>query len=156
MADMIGLFINTLPVRVTVPTNRPFGDWLPDLQADRGRLPAEHTSLADIAEWSEIPPRQPLFTSIVVFGNYPVEEPVRAALGNMSTRSLRVREMNNFPLSLIVNPGPPCEAELQYDRSLLARSTIDGIAEGVSRILAKVVTDPDTPLTDLIDLVDPR
>jgi amino acid adenylation domain-containing protein/non-ribosomal peptide synthase protein (TIGR01720 family) len=150
MAGMIGLFINTLPVRVSVPYDRKVADWLLDLHRDRAEVPSEAMPLANISGWSEVPARQPLFSSIVVFGNYPVEESVRSALGGMSARFLRVREMNNFPLSLVFTPGPSLEAEIQYDRGLLSSATVDMLADAVATILEKVIERPGSSVSELL------
>lgn len=157
MERMIGLFINTLPVRVRLGRgDQRLEDWLREMQTDWTRMPSEQTSLADITAWSEIPPRQSLFDSIVVVGNYPVDDPVRTALGGMSARTLRVREMNNYPLSLIVNGGEPYEFEMQYDRSRYSPAMIEDIDRCVTAVLQTIVTDTDATIAELITAVGYR
>ena len=75
---MVGLFINTLPVRVRVAGDSRVGEWLSQLQ--RRQLAArqfEHSSLVDLQGWSEVPAGSPLFESLLVFENYPVSEELR-------------------------------------------------------------------------------
>src|SRR5260370_4599458 len=70
---MVGVFINTVPVRVGVgDETEPLIPWLVALQADQARRrDFEHVSLVDVQGWSEIPRGTPLFESLFVFENYP-------------------------------------------------------------------------------------
>src|SRR5262249_6002699 len=68
--SMIGLFINTLPLRVRVPPEMELVPWLQALRAQQVVFREyEHTPLAKIQEWSEIPPGTALFASILVYEN---------------------------------------------------------------------------------------
>ena len=70
---MIGLFINTLPVRVRVERDAPVVSWLRELQAQQVELRQyEYSPLVQIQKWSDVLPGQPLFQSISVFENYPI------------------------------------------------------------------------------------
>ena len=69
---MVGLFINTLPIRIGIEQDRPFSDWLAALLEKQIQIrDFETSSLVDIQEWSEFQPGVPLFDSIVVFENVP-------------------------------------------------------------------------------------
>src|SRR5690606_30187812 len=58
---MVGLFINTLPVRVKVDEGQPVAGWLKGLQARSVEMRQyEYSSLLDIQRWSDIRPGQPL------------------------------------------------------------------------------------------------
>ncbi|MHC8562320.1 condensation domain-containing protein [Streptomyces albidoflavus] len=71
--SILGLFINTLPVRVPVEPARPAADWLPGLQAELAEARGhEHTALSDIT--ADDAPGTPLFESLVVFENYPLDK----------------------------------------------------------------------------------
>ena len=72
---MVGLFINTLPVRVEVPSQASLLPWLQQLQERQvEREQYAYSPLVAIQGWSEVPRGVPLFESIVVFENYPVGE----------------------------------------------------------------------------------
>ncbi len=99
--SMIGLFINTQPVRVEVPAGELALPWLERLQA---RLVAlrqfEHTPLAQIRRWSEIPSEAFLFESILAFENYPggLESP--GGETGLAVRDLRQLEATDQPLTV--------------------------------------------------------
>src|SRR5229473_731172 len=69
-----GLFINTLPARVRTDGDVTLIDWLKKLQLSAAEAREfEHTALVDIQRWSELPPGQALFESLIVFENYPAD-----------------------------------------------------------------------------------
>ena len=71
--SMVGLFINSLPVRVHVSPRRSLVEWLRELQGQQVTLREyEHTPLFEIQKWSEVPAREPLFNTLLVFENNPL------------------------------------------------------------------------------------
>jgi amino acid adenylation domain-containing protein/non-ribosomal peptide synthase protein (TIGR01720 family) len=129
---MVGLFINTLPVRVPVPADASVVAWLRELQERQARVREyEFTPLAQVQHWSGVGGAQ-LFESIVVFENYPVEE----AFEEMPERNFEVEtvaglEQTDYPMTLIA-------AVLGVDREL-AMSAAYGVArfeaDAVERML---------------------
>src|SRR5207248_1626060 len=74
MEAMIGLFINTLPVRVRITPGVSLSEWLHQLQAEQVEARQyEYMSLVQIQSCSEVPRGQSLFESLMVFQNYPVD-----------------------------------------------------------------------------------
>lgn len=71
--SMVGLFINTLPVRVEVKPDAVLLSWLQDLQAQQiEKEQYSYSSLIEIQGWSDVPRGTPLFESLVIFENYPI------------------------------------------------------------------------------------
>jgi hypothetical protein len=72
---MVGMFVNTLPLRVAVPRRATARTWLVELQARAAELvPFEASALTDVAQWSGHGAGAPLFESLVVFENYPAAD----------------------------------------------------------------------------------
>jgi non-ribosomal peptide synthetase component F len=72
MDAIIGIFINTLPVRVDLPEDAALADWLRAVQAAQAEARAfEHVPLTRLHSWSAMAPGVNLFDSLVVFENYP-------------------------------------------------------------------------------------
>ena len=68
---MVGLLINTIPVRMRIQPDQPVGLWLADLHRDQlNRREFEHCPLTEIHGWSGIPRRQPMFESVFIFENH--------------------------------------------------------------------------------------
>lgn len=71
--SIVGLFINTLPLRLRIAPERPFIEWLAEVHAAQTAMePHSYSSLVDIQSWSELPAGDSLFDSLLVFENFPV------------------------------------------------------------------------------------
>jgi amino acid adenylation domain-containing protein len=145
--SMVGLFINTLPVRVGVDEAVELSDWLKRLQARQVEARRyEYSPLVRVQACSDVPRGKPLFESILVFENYPLDEALEARAGGLGVRSVRVLERTSYPLSLFVFPGPRLTLRVGYDRRrfeplAIARmlghlqTLLGGIARGTARRL---------------------
>ncbi|MFM7581610.1 MAG: condensation domain-containing protein, partial [Caldilinea sp.] len=102
--QMVGLFINTVPVAVDVDGDAPLADWLRQLQQRQAEAQEySYLTLAEIQRWSGIPSGTPFFESLLVFENYPVES---AALeqGEDLLKGLSGYEQTNYPLTVASVP----------------------------------------------------
>src|SRR5262249_5424908 len=73
--EMIGMFVNTLPLRLSVRDDARLGAWLREIQ--RTQLDAreyEYASHMQIQAWSDIAPGTPLYESHVTFQNLPSQD----------------------------------------------------------------------------------
>src|SRR5439155_1046967 len=96
--SMVGMFINTVPTRVTVQSGQPTGEWLRELQAresDARRF--DFTALSQLQTLSGV--SGSLFDSAVVFENYPFDDTAGAQEG-LRVRDVRAVDTTNFPLTL--------------------------------------------------------
>jgi amino acid adenylation domain-containing protein len=115
---MIGLFINTLPVRVHAPPEAPLTAWLKELQAQQFEMRQyEYSSLVQIQGWSDVPRNQPLFESILVFENYPISEALSEHTEGLEILNLRSAEQTNFPLALVAGVSGELMLKILYDKS---------------------------------------
>ncbi|HYH45088.1 MAG TPA: amino acid adenylation domain-containing protein, partial [Thermoanaerobaculia bacterium] len=154
---MLGVFINSLPVRLPVASDRPLQPWLAELRDRLAELRRhEHTPLTQVQEWSGVPRDLPLFESLVVFQNYPVE-PAAAA----RREGLRVEEMEaigraNFPLTLVAKPGPEVSLRLLYQSGRLEEDAVERLLGHFATLLAGLAEDPGRRLGDLPLLTAPE
>ncbi|MFI7673280.1 amino acid adenylation domain-containing protein [Actinophytocola sp. NPDC049390] len=144
--EMVGLFINTLPVRSRVDGQAAVADWLRDLQVAQIELRQwEHTSLVDVRECAEIPHSKPLFQSILVFENYPDlgggDGPVLRTVGCV--------ERTGYPLTVVVSAGEVVDVKFAYDRALFDAETIERLAGHFAALLNGFVAAPDARLADV-------
>ncbi|MBN8468382.1 non-ribosomal peptide synthase/polyketide synthase [Corallococcus exiguus] len=104
---MVGVFINTLPVRVQVATAASeVLPWLQELQARQAEQRRfEHSSLVDVQAWSQLPRGTPLFESLLVFENYPLDATLLGPDSPVVVRDIHAVEATNYPLTLSVIPG---------------------------------------------------
>jgi amino acid adenylation domain-containing protein len=115
--SIVGLLINTVPVRVRVEPDASLLPWLKGLRARNVRLREfEHTPLVRIQEWSEVPAGRPLFESLIVFENYQLNDLLRSDGGEWSDRDFRLLEQTDYPLVLLGYGGDELLLKLAYSR----------------------------------------
>src|SRR5262249_9181554 len=85
--SMVGLFINTLPLRVRLAADKPLRALLREVQERQSHLtPYQHLGLVEIQELAGV---GELFDTLTVFENYPVDDGSRSAdLGGLRLRSI--------------------------------------------------------------------
>ncbi|MFI9407607.1 amino acid adenylation domain-containing protein [Nocardia sp. NPDC052316] len=103
--EMVGLFINTLPVRVRLDPAEQVADLLARLQAEQARLmDHQHVGLAAIHQAVGL---AELFDTLTVFESYPIDrEALSQALDIAGMRVLDVEgtDATPYPLNLMVIP----------------------------------------------------
>lgn len=109
MQRTVGLFINSIALRVQMPEDHQrcsVRQWLSDLLDSNMQLREyEYLPLVSIQEVSELPKGQPLFDSLFVFENAPVEVSVLDRAQSLNATSDSGRTHTNFPLTAVCYPG---------------------------------------------------
>ena len=147
---MVGLFINTLPMRIQLKPDTSALTLLKDLQAQLVESNQySYSSLAEIQTWSEIPRGASLFDSIVVFENYPVD--ATAVLGNDSfcLENIQVSQQTNYPLTLIALPGEQLQVRISYDTNRFDDGTITRLLGHFQTLLEGIVANPEARVSQL-------
>lgn len=125
---MLGLFTNTLPVRVTVPEDGDLGRWLRDIQARYTAVRRyEYSPLAQIKQWVGVPGPQPLFHSLVIFDNYPLTVEFGDLAQQLSVRPVKAIEKTSEPLVLTVTPEPRFDLRVRFHRERFTPGSADDI-----------------------------
>ncbi|MBE9215239.1 amino acid adenylation domain-containing protein [Plectonema cf. radiosum LEGE 06105] len=147
---MVGLFINTLPLRVNVDGKQSLLPWLQQLQKQQIELQQyEYTPLVEIQRWSDIPRSLPLFESIIVFENYPVETTVKSAIKDLKLQNISTTEQNNYPLGLYVVVDSRITLRILYDSCRFDNGTISRILNHLQTLLAGILFDSEQILSEL-------
>ncbi|WP_404384158.1 amino acid adenylation domain-containing protein [Caenispirillum salinarum] len=151
---MVGLFINTLPLRVAVDEDMTLAAWLTALR-DAAQAAEEHgqVALSDLQAWAGHPGRA-LFESVVVFENYPDTTTVNTDNG-LRVESATTAEETNLPLTLAVVPGEAMALHLAWRRDRFDAATADRLLAQMDTLLAAfAAADGSEPLAALPLLPD--
>ncbi|WP_205660481.1 non-ribosomal peptide synthetase [Amycolatopsis antarctica] len=145
--DCVGLFINTMPVRVPVDEQATLAGLLTSLQdSQAASRQFDYVSLADLQSWSEFPPGASLFNSIVVFENFPFDADSAQRHG-VEVVEFQAEESTNYPLSLVAHAGSELSLVLNFDPGLFENDTIRRMSNALRRLLEQVAANPDQPLS---------
>ncbi len=152
--SMVGLFINTLPVRVRIEENISLLEWLRRLQEHLVELRQyESSPLVQIQGWSEVPRGTPLFESILVFENYPLDSSLWK--GSLQIENARAIEQTNYPITLAGIPEKDSWwLKILYDNKRFEKDTIERLLAHLLTILQSVVTDPTQPIKNVTILTE--
>ncbi len=161
--SMLGLFISTLLVRVVVDPTRRLLPWLDELQQRLTRLrELDDCPLAEIQRWSEVPRGTPLFESLVVFENYPVDAGIAAATGDdaggLRIGRLQALQNTSYPLTLV---GAMSEEglllRLAFDASRHAAPPIVRALSHLAALLRAMgdIADAGDAMLDALSTLDP-
>jgi non-ribosomal peptide synthetase component F len=138
---MVGLFINTLPLRVKVPADAPLVGWLRRLQQSQiAWRPHEHVALDKLSEWAGLPTEQPLFDLVLRFQNYPTDE--TSWPDGLTARPLSIRDHWHYPLCIIVEPGSTLVLNASYDHERLNYTTAQTVLAELNTLLTQMVKMP--------------
>ncbi len=152
-----GLFIDTLPQRVSLPAAGETAAWLGALfERHLGILGHPPVGAAEIARAAGLPPGRPLFESLLVYENYPSELDAVAPAGGGSG-DLRVAEVagcgarTRYPLTLLVVPGERIRLQLIFDRRRVPETLAGRLLALFRELLAGLAAD--RPLETLHETV---
>lgn len=148
--SMVGLFINTLPVRIKIDYDKNIKTWLKELQTKQiERDQFAYSSLVDIQEWSEIPRGTQLFENILVFENYPVDKSLEEGVAGIKIKNLKAFERTNFPLTVLIAPGKELSVHIAYDTSKFTEVFINKILTNFKSLVSQIIKDPESGLSGL-------
>lgn len=151
--SMVGWLVNTLPVRVKVDAEQYLMPWFKQLQEQLVEIRQyEYSALVDIQRWSEMPQGMPLFESIFVFENQPMD----MILQESQERNLNINITDsinfyktNYPLNLVGYPGSELRIGISYDFRRFDAATITGILRHFEILLQSMATNPQVRIQDL-------
>jgi amino acid adenylation domain-containing protein len=148
--EILGLFINTIPVPVKRRSEMTIAEYLSGLQEINARLREhEHASLADIQRWTGSP-GQPLFDSIVVFENYPTAETMRSnELYGLKFGEVEGKGLTGYAMDLQVVIGDTLEIEYAYGRKDFADEFVLELRGHLEFLMREMMAHPHRPVGDL-------
>ncbi|MGY5333657.1 non-ribosomal peptide synthetase [Pseudomonas protegens] len=139
MQRTVGLFINSIALRVKLPQDGErcsVRQWLSALLDSNMQLREyEYLPLVAIQETSELPKGQPLFDSLFVFENAPVEVSVLDRAQSLNASSDSGRTHTNFPITAVCYPGDDLGLHLSYDQRYFEQATIERMLGEFKRLL---------------------
>ena len=142
--ERVGVFINTLPIRLRVPSRTPFLAWLETVQAQLAELQEHsHTPLDQVRAWSGLAPGTPMFESHLVFENYPFNLRGMPLAPGIEVTDAQSFEWNHHPLTVMVEPGDQLEVRLQYQRHRFAPQPMRRLLADYGEALERIAAAPE-------------
>lgn len=153
VTTMIGLFINTLPLRVHITQKSRLLEWLQQIQKKVIEIQQyDYSPLTQIQAWSGVPRSLPLFDSILVFENYPNHTVLSEQFGRLRVGNVRSIEQTTYPLTIAVTPGQQINLKILYDPARFEPPVIHRLLSHLRQVLESMLVDPYQRLSTLSQL----
>jgi len=143
--NMVGLFINTIPVRIQYEPNETIAGLLTKVQHTALESEAYHyDSLAEIHSASEL--GAGLFDHVMIVENYPISDQLKSktaevAAGVFTISNIRSFDHANYDFSIVIVPGDEIRILFNYNPSLYDKYFINKAATDYFAVLNKVVAN---------------
>jgi natural product biosynthesis luciferase-like monooxygenase protein/amino acid adenylation domain-containing protein/non-ribosomal peptide synthase protein (TIGR01720 family) len=148
--EAVGLFIHSLPVRTRVRHDTKLLPWLRELHGVLMELgQRDHVPLTQLQGWSEVPRGTPLFESLLVFENYPVDTALARGAAGLELRDVEVFERTHYPLTAVALPGRALRLKLQYRSDRIRAEAASKLLEHWRTLLRGMIAAPEQRLGDV-------
>ena len=148
--SMVGVFLNTLPVRIQIEPQLELLTWFQQLQQEHlEREQYSYSSLIDIQKWSEIPSPHSVFESFVVFENLPFSDNDSENLGGLQVGEMQDYGNADYPLTVIVTPGEALSIKIIYPQERFENDTIERMLGHFKTLLEGIAINPHRRIQDL-------
>ncbi|MDR3658874.1 MAG: amino acid adenylation domain-containing protein, partial [Mycobacterium sp.] len=145
--SMVGLFINTLPVRADITATTTAAELLDQLQGEyNDTLDHQHLALGEI---HRVTGQDQLFDTLFAFENYPVDTEALSAEAELTVTDVATHESTHYPLTVQAQPGREFTIRVEYDTAVFGGADIAELIERLHRLLRAMTTDPGRPLSSI-------
>ncbi|TGD83902.1 amino acid adenylation domain-containing protein, partial [Mycolicibacterium sp. CH28] len=148
--SMVGLLINTVPVRVRISAATTTVNLLDQLRNDHAQV-LDHQHLA-LNEIHRVTGQDRLFDTFFVYENYPVDAATLSGADGMAVTGFSHREFNHYPIAMQALPGDELILRVEYDTDMFDKTDVEMLIERLKRVLAAMIADSTRPLSS-IDVV---
>ena len=149
--SMVGLFINTVPVRANITAATTTTDLLDQLQGAYSRtLEHQHLALNEIHRLTGL---DHLFDTLFVYENYPLDATAFSGVDGLSVTEFTHREYNHYPLAIQALPGDELGLRVEFDTEVFDIGDIETLVKRFERVLAAMTADPRRRLSSM-DVLD--
>ncbi|SNT16350.1 non-ribosomal peptide synthetase [Rhodococcoides kyotonense] len=154
--EALGLFINTLPVRVRFDVTDTVASLLVRIQHEQADLlDVHHVGLAEIQAAAG---PGATFDTLTVFESYPVDHNAlgdTTDIGGMRVLGIDVEDSTHYPLTLVTVLEPAPTMTLRFSPDAFSHGNVTTIAERLERVMATMIERPDGRVVD-IDVLGPE
>ncbi|MFG2285699.1 amino acid adenylation domain-containing protein [Streptomyces sp. NPDC048595] len=149
--SIIGLFINTVPLRLAHRATESLAQLCTRLQDQQsGLMDLQHISLAELQSAVGV---GELFDTVLVFENYPLDRANLPSAPGLRIAGIDSQDATHYAVTLAVIPGPRMTFRLNYRPELIGRPDAEALAARLVRLLESAAEDLSRPVGTL-DVLD--
>jgi amino acid adenylation domain-containing protein len=141
---MVGLFMNTLPLRLRIPRELRILSWLKHVQsAFLDVLQRQHTPLTAIRAWASVPADMPFFETVVAFQNYAGMSSELSLTQDIKLVGFQGSQPTNYPLLLRAAGGNALMLSMNYHRERFSQIAIQTMLAQLGHLLVDFAANPE-------------
>lgn len=150
---MIGLFINTLPVRVQLMHETTVAEWLGSLHRQQATTtPYEYISLRELQTW--VNNGNSLFDCLLVFESYPVAANLTQGStennqANLALESVQFDEWTHLPLTLLVGVEDRLTITAKFQTDRLETRAVSRFLGHLGNVLTALMETPERTVREI-------
>lgn len=149
--EMIGVFINTMPLRVYLNPSLTVFELAKQIQLDsKFTEDHQHFPLSEVQKLSGL--GEALIDHIFAFENYPGQHSVN---DSMEMRNVEVFGQTNYDFNIVVVPDKKIKIIFKYNAAVFSAEIIQRIKQSVERIVEQTVQENSIKLQDLAIIAPP-
>ncbi|SON60449.1 Linear gramicidin synthase subunit D [Mycobacterium simulans] len=149
--SIVGLMINTLPVRALIEPATTAVDLVGQLQRfHNDTVEDQHMALSEI---QHITGQERLFDTLFVFENYPIDAAATQSADELSIADITIRESTHYPLTVQVMPGRELGFRVEFRTDVFDAASVEALVGRLERVLVAMTADPHRRLSS-VDLLD--
>ena len=145
--SIIGLFINTIPVRVTWKDTESFSELI-RLMQDKA-VAGDKYHYTSLAEVKSSLATTDLFDTLMLFENYPLAEKIEgvyeqqaATTAKLAVSNVSVFDHSHYDFTLVVVPGERTFMRLEYNSNVYDRTLVENVASQMRHIMDQIISNP--------------
>ncbi|ANY69397.1 non-ribosomal peptide synthetase [Paenibacillus sp. BIHB 4019] len=155
--SMVGLFINTVPMRLRIGQDAPFSELMQTMQqAALAAEPYDYVPLYEIQKRTAL--KQHLVNHLVAFENYPLDQQLKNGTEEQrlgfAVKVAGAFEQTNYDFNLIVHPAKQWTLKLMYNAVKYDNRWVKEVAGHLTHLAKLLVRAPETTMNQLQLLTD--
>ena len=148
--SMVGLFINTIPLRITFNENDSILDIIQNVKEDCSKIMEyDYMSAVDIKALSKIKSGDNLFDSIMVIESYPLDNGLKNNKGNLSIEKYDMEETSNYDFTFVVEVFNNITFNFNYNSKIINTKSLSRIVDYLCNLCASIINNPNAKLSEL-------
>ena len=149
---LVGLCINTLPVRIRTKSEQTVKDWLQEIQlVNVEARDFGHVSLTQLHAWSGLVLGEALFETVFVFENLPDELSSSEERSELAITDMRSEWYTHYPLTAMIVPGAELLLQIRFNLRRIDERTVGRLLDALSDALLALCDGPDQLVGDILN-----
>lgn len=147
----VGLFINTIPVRIHAQEGMSFTALIREVQANALKSDTKsYLPLSDIQEKTEL--KSNLLDHVFIVENFPLQsytEVAQTEKQNLSVKSIGMFEQTGYDFNVIIAINEEIEVTFKYNGCIYSDELVDKIKSHFMNIVGQVTGEPELQLSEI-------